>query len=333
MALTSVYVCMPSQSLDRVIANLELSVTRCNYRRTHIIRADYFRSIDTDEKAYWLGLLYADGNLSSCNDRSWHISLALAQEDGYMVERLRDTLNPSKTIPVTLVKRSLEKSTYQDQRKLCIYSNVMALDLIRKNVVPNKSLVLEFPTDEQVPARFLGSFIRGYFDGDGSFIQPATGRLYAKIVGSHPFINGLWKALERLGIPSRRYEVNEGRNLTIQIHALKEVLALASLMYGSDGPFLTRKRKLFHDWCDRLIFDCQSPNVFKPDMSRQPNGKIRVRFSFDGKRTCLGVYRTETEAHEVFCAHAERFIRSISCTNLEKLKLLSSLRIKRPTTL
>jgi intein-encoded DNA endonuclease-like protein len=44
----------------------------------------------------------------------------------------------------------------------------MNQDLINLGCVPNKSLILKFPTEEQVPEKFLSHFIRGFFDGDGS---------------------------------------------------------------------------------------------------------------------------------------------------------------------
>ena len=41
-------------------------------------------------------------------------------------------------------------------------------DLIKLGCVPNKSLTVKFPTEEQVPKEFLSSFILGLIDGDGS---------------------------------------------------------------------------------------------------------------------------------------------------------------------
>lgn len=39
-------------------------------------------------------------------------------------------------------------------------------DLSKHGCVPNKSLILKFPTT--LPNELVNDFIRGYFDGDGS---------------------------------------------------------------------------------------------------------------------------------------------------------------------
>lgn len=44
----------------------------------------------------------------------------------------------------------------------------MVNDLEKLGCVSNKSLILKFPTKEQVPENLTSHFLRGYFDGDGS---------------------------------------------------------------------------------------------------------------------------------------------------------------------
>ena len=41
----------------------------------------------------------------------------------------------------------------------------MVKDIEKLGVVKNKSLVLQFPTEEIVPDEFMSSFVLGYFDG------------------------------------------------------------------------------------------------------------------------------------------------------------------------
>lgn len=50
----------------------------------------------------------------------------------------------------------------------------MSKDLFNKGVVDAKSLILKFPTEEQVPKHLIHHFIRGYFDGDGCIASKIT---------------------------------------------------------------------------------------------------------------------------------------------------------------
>ena len=63
-------------------------------------------------------------------------------------------------------------------------------DLIKLGAIPNKSLILKFPTDEQVPSYLLNHFIRGYFDGDGSIsYSEKRNRWIFQIIGTLEFLS------------------------------------------------------------------------------------------------------------------------------------------------
>ena len=53
-----------------------------------------FEIIDTEEKAYWLGFLYADGSVSSTDNR---IELGLAEKDLNHIEKFKEFIGvPNK---------------------------------------------------------------------------------------------------------------------------------------------------------------------------------------------------------------------------------------------
>ena len=55
--------------------------------------SDYFENIDSEDKAYWLGFLFADGSVAKDRDR---ISVALAEKDKFHIEKF------AKEVPVEL---------------------------------------------------------------------------------------------------------------------------------------------------------------------------------------------------------------------------------------
>ena len=119
----------------------------------------FFEIINTEEKAYWLGFLYADGMVRVRKTGSG-IRLKLGVKDLSHIEKFKEVIN------------STHKITFRPQKgvggacyEFSIYSNKLAKDLINKGCKPNKSLILTFP--EFLSKELLHHFIRGYFDGDG----------------------------------------------------------------------------------------------------------------------------------------------------------------------
>lgn len=131
------------------------------------IDQNYFDKIDTEDKAYFLGLLYADGSYDKNHNC---VVLGLKTEDREILEIFNKQLNSNK--PLSVIKPS--KSPTSDKLntggyKLYIVGSNICSRLLELGIIQNKSLKLKFPTEKQVPKILLKSFIRGYVDGDGSF--------------------------------------------------------------------------------------------------------------------------------------------------------------------
>jgi intein-encoded DNA endonuclease-like protein len=74
----------------------------------------------------------------------------------------------------------------------------MTSDLIALGCVPRKSLILRFPTKEQVPQHLIKHFIRGYFDGDGSIglVKKHT-QGFVNFVGTKNMLLNIIKNIEK----------------------------------------------------------------------------------------------------------------------------------------
>lgn len=129
---------------------------------------NYFENINTEEKAYWLGFLTADGFIQKeCREGcSRKVGMSLAEIDKGHIEKFKKAINAENPISTYKVSKGYNENTVYS--RIMISSEKMATDLIDKGCVEHKSNILKFPTEEQVPKEFLKDFIRGYFDGNGS---------------------------------------------------------------------------------------------------------------------------------------------------------------------
>lgn len=142
------------------------------------VRRDYFKVIDSDEKAYWLGFIAADGCVY-IGSRQHTLSLQLQRRDRHWLERLRDIIAPGA---------KLTDNAGPNSTSLSIGSQELVHDLIIHGITPRKSLTLEWP---KIPEPFEIPFLLGYFDGDGSLIQRPgrkQGQYQWHLLGTLPFL-------------------------------------------------------------------------------------------------------------------------------------------------
>ena len=126
---------------------------------------EYFDIINTEHKAYWLGLLYADGTNSL---KSNTIRLRLQEEDKEILEKFNIDINSNRPLSFISGENKIGLNR-KDQYQFIISSRELSDKFTKLGCHPNKTFTLKFPTEEQVPAHLLRHFIRGMWDGDGSF--------------------------------------------------------------------------------------------------------------------------------------------------------------------
>jgi len=128
---------------------------RGNARRTNQIREDIFDTI-TEESAYWIGFLLADGNIHHPPKRSKQLNLGLAVKDWEHLEKFKKFVGSDK--PLYYNKNGVF---------LSIYSNRIVEKLAEYGIVPRKSKTAKVPESLKNNRHFW----RGMVDGDG-WISP-----------------------------------------------------------------------------------------------------------------------------------------------------------------
>ena len=200
----------------------------------------FFDKIDTFNKAYILGLLCADGCLSS--NRYYSISLRLQETDKHILEEINSELESNR--PIAFIDMKKRKDSYQNQYSLTITNKYMWSVLNNLGITPNKSLTLQYPSC--IDDCFHNSFIRGYFDGDG-YISKTRNDI--KIISSKYFLESMDKIIYRaLGFSGHIYDMPYNDvTKTWELTRKADVPIFLDWMYKDDGMCLQRKKKIYLD--------------------------------------------------------------------------------------
>jgi hypothetical protein len=204
--------------------------------RKYEVNESFFEKIDTEEKAYWLGFIYADGYVTST-----YVGITLSSEDKDHLEKYKKSI--SSTHPVNTYvgnNRYGDKITSVEYSRVMFSSRKMVGDLSKLGVIPKKTLVLKFPTPEQVPNELVRHFIRGYNDGDGSYAINGQGAYSIKICGTHDFLTNVASVLGVNPTLSKRHD-DEKDNYYITIGGQKDVQRITQWMYEDATVYLERK--------------------------------------------------------------------------------------------
>lgn len=83
------------------------------------VNENYFEKIDSEEKAYWLGFLYADGNVRMHKNKSGILKLKLKQSDKKHIEKFSKCLNSNYPI-----KSGIEIIKNKGKEYKCYHSTI-----------------------------------------------------------------------------------------------------------------------------------------------------------------------------------------------------------------
>ena len=140
----------------------ELGIEIINKQNRSKFDEHIFDIIDTEDKAYWLGFIFADGYISSSPLREdsksvYQFELSLGLKDLNHLEKFRKFVKYEKSLIV---------DSYRCRFTLA--NKHLWTTLNNYGCTPNKSLTLQFPN---ISEDLIRHFIRGYFDGDGSITR------------------------------------------------------------------------------------------------------------------------------------------------------------------
>ena len=199
-------------------------------------KQDIFSKIDTEEKAYWLGFLYADGCVRS-GEQDNQIELSLQERDYKHLVKFRKFIGNENAI------------AYREKQKAyryCFRSKQIKMDLIKLGCTPKKSLTLTFPTKEQVPDSLLRHFMRGYTDGDGCLCI-SKGKMSYELLGTEEFFIGLQKRCSLF--EKKMYYAKKNTSVKrLCFGGKQDVKNICNWLYQDANIYLDRKYEKYYNY-------------------------------------------------------------------------------------
>lgn len=254
-----------NQSLTKYLKDLNLYDESRKGVNKKAYNEHFFDVIDTEEKAYWLGFIFADGYIySSPLDTSkkridWNFELCTKGDDKEHMEKFAKAIGYNKELHVTKADK------YGHTRcRVCLSSEILWRQLNSLGCTPRKSLTLKFPDENIFKSKdLIRHFIRGYFDGDGciSYANKEHTIPSYQILGTKEFLKVI---MSYLNIEETLFHNhNNKKEVTMFIHAYsKRAMQLLHKLYDNCSIYLNRKY-------DRFIYFCR---IFeKSNMLKQTN--------------------------------------------------------------
>lgn len=220
----------------------QLGLTIRNSKRKN---TDFFKKIDTESKAYWLGFIYADGYVC-INKTGAELGIQLASVDVSHLHKLNEVFNNYYKVQVFRKKANAYNKKPTEMCGIRIFSKEIVEDLISNGVVENKTNSPTFPKIDDEGLFF--HFLRGYIDGDGSYcIKKSTSstggiKLYPRITiagNNKEMFTYVKERLESIGIGASCYADKSGYKF--QVGKTEDCFLLMKLLYRESTIFLDRK--------------------------------------------------------------------------------------------
>ena len=206
---------------DRVISNYH--DPNLNYN---------FLKIETEDQAYWLGFIYADGCVINTNVKNrvkYELSIGLKESDYDHLVKFKDFMGSDKNIAYRKISKSY---------RISINSKILIENIINIGIIPNKTYNTQIECLlDSVPSEFYKDFVRGYFDGDGHIGDNS-------IAFSSYNTNNIIKILEKtqLSFGYKIYFKNKNTQTTGDLRLkLQDSVKFLKYMYDNSKTFLNRK--------------------------------------------------------------------------------------------
>lgn len=217
--------------------------------RRYSVNYEYFDNIDSEEKAYWLGFLYADGYIRERKSGN-SLEMKLSIKDFEHLKTFKENINSNHKI-IESVTKTKYKDGFSESHMchLAIYSTKIVDSIKKQGFHSRKTFTIKSPNIDKNLERH---FIRGYFDGDGSFsFNGKSKKSCTSIVSaSKTFQEFLINTLNENNIKINLYE-----EIRLQIQNKVDNLKFYNYIYKDSKIYLERKKEKYEEFRRHYRYD------------------------------------------------------------------------------
>lgn len=212
---------------------------------------NYFDNIDKEEKAYWLGFIWADGYVCKRNrpDRTeYNLKLSLQSNDELHIQKFIDCLDGNYPIH-TYKSKGFEGAIGVEKRLFLTNKHMCSLLYEKYGIAPNRHDPNKLIN--AIPKEFYRYFILGLFDADGSFTA-YKGNYGEKLTvcfgGSKEILDFIECYFDEIGLTPKnnrgkeqRHKDNDGYWLSTKYCGIPQGSKILNWLYKDSKIHLDRK--------------------------------------------------------------------------------------------
>jgi hypothetical protein len=325
---------------DLLIEHNQTRTQPDSMRLKNPLNEDYFQTIDTEAKAFFLGLITADGNITE-NNGSLVFQIGLHIQDRDILEKFVNELGYSQSNLKEISEQKIHQKTGESYQynsiKFFVASKRFCEHLIALQIYPRKS-TKEIPWNG--PKHLLPAYWCGVVCGDGSIYKTKVGQYDSwgiGLVGSEAVCAAFRQWLVDSGINTEskvrltkskaNIKTNEVFNLySFVVQGTLAPQQVAKLLFDNATIYMERKYQIAKTLIEtefksrlskyRGVSLDKKPNLLKPWWAY---------ITVNGKQKYLGNFRTEREAALAYNASAKEFFGAEAFQNIIPEDTLSAL--------
>lgn len=221
--------------VKKILEDNEITKRPSGGHALYAIDSEFFSRIDSEAKAYILGLFYADAHFRTTRPK--RVRLSLVETDKELLDQVAIELRTDK--PIYYIPPSVGRYSTLGQYSLDVLNTKMIGDL-DKIGMSNRS---KFP---DIPKELHRHFIRGYFDGDGCIsIGSRVGNYEMFIMAPLTMVESMSKIMLKTDLHMSSPQHAKSGMYKIRISGAKNIAKVHEFLYNEATIFLARKYDKF----------------------------------------------------------------------------------------